>query len=50
MDHADENELLAELDMRHDELLRDLVSLDERIEAVLGEWLAKRECSEAPKH
>ena len=41
--YADELKLLAELDERHDELLRELDDLDKQVEAVLALWLAERE-------
>ena len=41
--YADEFKLLAELDERHDELLRQLDDLDKQVEAVLALWLAERE-------
>ena len=41
--YVDELKLLAELDERHDELLRQLEELDKEIEAVLALWLAQRE-------
>jgi uncharacterized protein YhaN len=42
-DHSDGNALVLELEKRHDELLRELEALDERVEAVLRQWLAERD-------
>ena len=40
---AEELKLLAELDDRHDELLRELAELDQEVEAVLALWTAERD-------
>ena len=40
---AEELHLLAELDQRHNELLRQLDELDKQIEAVLNLWTSQRE-------
>ena len=41
--YSNELKLLVELDERHDELLRDLEELDQRVEAVLARWTADRD-------
>ena len=41
--YPDELKLLAELEERHDELLRELDSLDKQVEAVLTQWLSDRD-------
>ncbi len=41
--YKDQLESLAELDSRHDELLRRLDELDARVEQVLAQWLAERQ-------
>ena len=41
--YGTELKLLAELDERHDELLRELGELDQHVESVLASWLSDRE-------
>jgi hypothetical protein len=42
MDYATQLDTLAELELRQDDLLKQLEELDVRVEKVLAEWLSAR--------